>query len=121
MSLVTDRAALAMTWSDTALQPRYATPNFFDGGADHRMALAGTKISATVLVDRTTVESTILWAVKRLGLPPLPSPPRTRDAQWELCLKALAGPLKTADGWGHCAEPHWGRAPTPTCLPLSAV
>ncbi len=111
MSLVTDRAAVAMTWSDTALQPVYATPNFFDATADHRMALRGTKIDATILVDRIPVEETIAWFVKKRGLPPLPPEPRSRQQQWELCLKALNGPLKTADGWGHCAEPNWKRAP----------
>ena len=29
----------------------------------------------------------------------------------QLCLQALNGPLKTADGWGHCVEPNWERHP----------
>ena len=111
MSLVTDRAAVAMSWSDAELQPVYATPNFFDATADHRMALRGTKIDATILVDRIPVEETIAWVVKKRGLPPLPPEPRSRQQQWELCLKALNGPLKTAEGWGHCAEPNWPRGP----------
>jgi hypothetical protein len=111
-SLVSDRAAVAMTWTDMALQPLYATPNFFDGTSDHRMALRGTKIEATLLVDRLPVEETIAWAVAKHGLPPLPKPPRTVEAQWALCLKALGGPpLKTEAGWGHCAEDHWPRHP----------
>lgn len=111
MSLVTDRAAVAMTWDDMDLQPVYATPDFFDGTPDHRMALRGKKIQATILVDQMPVEETIAWAVKKHGLPPLPPAPRTPDQQREICLKALNGPLKTEAGWGHCAEPNWGRAP----------
>ncbi len=111
MAFVTDRATVAMTWSDMSLQPVYATPNFFDGTADHRMALGGKKIEATILVDRLPVEETIAWAVRKHGLPPLPPAPRTPEEQREICLKALNGPLKTEAGWGHCAEPNWGRAP----------
>jgi hypothetical protein len=110
-SLVTDRAAVAMVWKDPKLQPIYATPNFFDATADHRMALRGAKIEAAILVDRIAVEETIHWAVKKLGLPPLPPEPRSRKQQSDICLAALNGPLKTEQGWGHCAEPNWGRAP----------
>lgn len=111
MAFVTDRAAVALHWSDMALQPTYATPNFFDGTPDHRMSVAGKKIEARILVDRLPLEETIYWAVKRQGLPPLPPPPRGQKEQGELALKALSGPLKTEAGWGHCAEPNWGRAP----------
>ena len=111
MTFVTDRATLALAWKDMSLQPIYATPNFFDGTSDHRMALQGKKIAATILVDRLPVEETIHWAVQRQGLPPLPPAPRTAEEQREICLKALNGPLKTEAGWGHCAEPNWGRAP----------
>lgn len=128
MSLVTDRAAVAMTWNDMHLQPIYATPNFFDGTPDHRMGLQGNQrsensdapagleigsktIEATIVVDRLTVEETIDWAVKKQGLPALPPSPRTREQQWDICLKALNGPLKTEAGWGHCAEPNWDRGP----------
>lgn len=111
MSFVTDRAAVAMTWTDMQLQPIYATPNFFDGTADHRMALRGKKIEATILVDQTSLEETILWAVNQKGLPPLPKPPRSPDEQWKLCMAALNGPLRTDAGWGHCVQPNWGRQP----------
>jgi hypothetical protein len=111
MTFVTDRSAVAMTWKDMELQPIYATPNFFDGTSDHRMALRGKKIEATILIDRLPVEETIAWVVGKRGLPPLPPAPRTPDQQREICLKALSGPLKTDAGWGHCAEPNWGRAP----------
>ena len=111
MAFLTDRAAVALTWQDMTLQPVYATPNFFDGTPDHRMTLRGTKFDAALLVSRTTIEETILWAVRRRGLPPLPREPRDRAAQWRLCLDSLNGPVKGEGGWGHCAEPRWNRAP----------
>jgi len=111
MACVTPHGAVAVTWDDMALQPVYAAPNFFDGTPDHRMALRGKKIEATVLARPATIEETILWAVRRRGLPPLPKPPRSREAQLKLCLDALNGPLKGETGWGHCAEPNWPRQP----------
>ncbi|NOX55872.1 MAG: hypothetical protein GXP27_15800, partial [Planctomycetes bacterium] len=56
------------------------------------------------------LEEAIRWVVDRRGLPPLP-PSRPRKAQWELCLKAINGPLRGKGGWGHCAEPKWPRRP----------
>jgi hypothetical protein len=112
MSLVTERASLAMTWDDMGLHPIFATPNFFDATPDHRMSLRGRSIRATIQVGRLSLEETILWAVKRHGLPALPRPPRTGEQQRQLSLGALSGPpLKTAKGWGHCAEPQWQRQP----------
>ncbi|MHC4403190.1 MAG: hypothetical protein ACYTG0_26310, partial [Planctomycetota bacterium] len=110
-AFVTDRASVAMTWSDMQLRPTFATPNFFDGSPDHRMALRGKKIEATILVDDAPLEEAIYWAVKRHGLPPLPKAPRTADRQWDLCLAALEGPLQTENGWGHCVEERWPRHP----------
>ncbi len=111
MAFVTDRVSLAMTWTDMTLQPVYATPNFFDGADDHRMALRGQKIRTTIRVDRVALEETILWAVNKQGLPPLPKPPRSADLQRAIELKALNGPLKTEDGWGHCVQDQWARRP----------
>jgi len=112
MACITDRGATVVTWTDTALQPCFAAPNFFDGAADHRMALRGTKIEATILVRRgMRIEDAILWAVQKRGLPPLPQPPRSPEAQAKLCLDGINGPIKGEGGWGHCAEPVWGREP----------
>ena len=111
MAFVTDRASVSMTWSDMTLQPKFATPNFFDATEDHRMALAGRNVETTIRVDQQPLEEAILWAVKKKGLPPVPEPPRSRDEQWELCMTALNGPLKTKDGWGHCVESRWQRQP----------
>ncbi len=111
MAFVTDRASAAMTWREMTLQPVFATPDFLDGAAGHRAALRGKTIEATIRVGKPgPMEDLILWAVKKRGLPELPKPPRSREAQTALSLKALTGPpLKTDEGWGHCAEAHWKR------------
>jgi hypothetical protein len=111
MAMVTDRASVAVTWSDMAIQPVFATPNFFDWTDDHRMALRGKHIEATVRVSDDSLEENVLWAVAQRGLPPLPQPPRSTSQQWELCLAALRGPLASEKGWGHCVEPRWPREP----------
>jgi hypothetical protein len=113
MAFVTDRALTAMTWRQMTLQPVFATPNFLDGPEGHRASLRGKKIECTILVRHAgPIEDAILWAVQRRGLPPLPSAPRSRSAELDLCLAALSGPpLKTAEGWGHCAEASWARQP----------
>jgi len=112
MAAVTDAGAVALAWRDMTLQPVYAAPNFFDGTPDQRMALRGTNIAATVLVrPPEPIEEVILWGARQAGLPPLPAPPRSPAAQRQLCLDALNGPLHSAAGWGHCAEPHWARQP----------
>ena len=111
MTCVTDRGAVAMTWSDMTLRPVYASPNVLDGAADHRMALRGKKITATILVaEKATVEDTIAWAVKKAGgLPDLPKAPRDGKAQLELAMRAINGPISGEGGWGHCAEAKWKR------------
>jgi hypothetical protein len=113
MAFVTDRAMAAMSWRDMSLQPVFATPNFLDGPEGHRASLRGKKIECTVLVrPPAPMEDAILWAAQRQGLPPLPVAPRSREAELNLCLTTLSGPpLKTAEGWGHCAEATWPRQP----------
>jgi hypothetical protein len=111
MTFVTDKATVAMTWNDTELQPLFATPNFLDGTDDHYMSLQGRKIDATIRVNDAAAEETVLWAVNKRGLPPLPEAPRTAAQQWKLCTEALNGSLKTDAGWGHCAGDRWQRRP----------
>ncbi|HEV7928110.1 MAG TPA: hypothetical protein VGR14_22350 [Verrucomicrobiae bacterium] len=113
MAFVTDRALEAMTWRTMSLQPVFATPNFLDGAEGHRASLRGRNIECTVLVrPPAPIEDAILWAVQRRGLPQLPRPPRVRQGELDLCLTALNSPtLKTAEGWGHCAEASWARQP----------
>jgi hypothetical protein len=110
MACVTDRATLAMTWSDMKLKPVFASPNVTDAAADHRMALRGRKIEATILVSEASLEDTISWAVKKAGgLPALPKAPRTDKAQLDLDMRAINGPISGPGGWGHCAEARWKR------------
>ncbi len=111
MAVATDRGSVAMTWTDTSLQPTFATPNFFDGSDDHRMSLRGRAIKASISVNELPMDEVILRSVKQRGLPPLPSPPRTAEDQRTLYLAALDGPLKSDKGWGHCVEDHWPRQP----------
>jgi hypothetical protein len=111
MSIVTEQGSVAMTWTDMSLQPVFATPNFFDGTSDHRMALRGKHIEAAIRISKDTLEDNILWAVKRRTLPPLPKEPRTKEEQRKLCLAAFSGPLRNEKGWGHCVEANWARHP----------
>lgn len=111
MAFVTDRVSVAMTWDSMSLQPVYATPNFFDGAADHRMSLVGRGITAVIRIDDEPLEESIAWAATRKGLPPLPPAPRDRKEQDDICMAALNGPLKTQDGWGHCVQASWKRQP----------
>jgi len=112
MALHTDEASAAMTWRDMSLQPIYASPNFLQGTKDHRMSLKGSKIDCTLrVVDPTPVEESISWFLGYQDLPSVPFPPRTKEAQWELCLDALEGPIRGEGGWGHCAEKRWARQP----------
>ncbi len=117
MAFSTDRALTALTWTNMTLQPIFATPDFLDGAEGHRAALRGRHIAATLLVRKPApLEDAILWAVQQRGLPPVPPAPRSREAQMALSLKALMGPpLRTAEGWGHCAEAHWPRHPFADC------
>ena len=110
MACVTDRATLAMTWSDMKLQPVFASPNVPDTAADHRMTLRGRKIEATILVGDASLEDAILWSVgKSGGLPALPKAPRSDKAQLDLDMRAINGPISGPGGWGHCAEARWKR------------
>ncbi len=111
MAVVTSEASVALAWDEMHLQPVFATPNFFDGTADHRLALRGDRIQAMLRVSTESLEELILWAVRRHGLPPLPTPPRTVEEQRQICLQALNGPLQNEDGWGHCVQPNWERRP----------
>ncbi len=111
MAFVTDRVSVALTWEDMTLQPIYATPNFFDGTNDHRMTLSGKTIRATIRLAHDPLEESIAWQVTKHGLPDLPPAPRTAAQQTDICLAGLNGPLRTAEGWGHCAQESWPRQP----------
>lgn len=104
MAYVTDRARLSLTWNNMNLQPIFATPDFFDGTDDHLMGLAGREIDATLRVapgwqDGGRLTDSILWAVRRMGVPEPPQPPRDLEEQWNLCLSAYRETLKADEGW----------------------
>lgn len=108
----TERACVAMLWTDMAVQPTYACPNFVDGAYDeHRMSLKSRLVQSVVRVFDGTVEDAVAWTLGKIALPEPPQRPRDSKAQMELAMKALNGPLKNADGWGHCAEARWVRRP----------
>ena len=107
----TASAIWSLMWSDMNLQPWYAVPNFIDGAPGHRMSLHGRTIRATLRISQESLEDSIDRASFGKGLPKLPEEPRSAAAQRALCLAALEGPLRGPGGWGHCAEPNWGRAP----------
>ncbi len=110
MGFVTDQGAVTLTWHDMTLQPIYATPNFFDGTPDHRFSLRGERIEAVLRIASGNLEDQILWYLTKFGLPELPRRPRSPQEQAALCLWALTeGPLRNAEGWGHCVEPNWRR------------
>jgi hypothetical protein len=113
MAFVTDRAMTAMAWGDMSLQPLFATPNFLDGPEGHRASLRGTNIECTILIRPPgPIEDAVLWAVRQRGLPPLPNAPRAAAAEMDFCAATLNGAaLKSAEGWGHCAEASWPRQP----------
>jgi hypothetical protein len=114
MACATDRGLVTVTWSDMALQPVFAAPNVFDGSPDHRMALRGRKVEAAFRADKGGMDLAVLETLKRRGgLAPLPEAPRSRKQTEDLYVAALKGPLRSpaAEGWGHCAEASWNRAP----------
>ena len=133
-AFITDEASVAMIWSDPAqTQPIFATPNFFEGTNDHRMALRGRDIRATIRIGEpwTTrialqdsglavdapgdrLPDPIFWAIQELGgLPARPEPPRSFDQQMELCLRGFRESLIAGEdgGWFHAVVPGDRTAP----------
>lgn len=110
MACVTRNDAVALTWQDTSLRPVFASPDFIDFGADHRLALRGQGIDAVLHLLPGSLEDVVEHAIEaRGGWPPLPAAPRSPEEQRLLCLRALEGPLAGAGGWGHCAEERFAR------------
>jgi hypothetical protein len=111
MTAITERGSLTMLWTDTALRPTYASPNFYDGVDDHRMSLRGTTIKAHIRVGRgfpqDRLEDAVLWAVRKQGLPPLPKPLRSPQAQLALAQKAFTDSVIAGGdkGWYHAVVP----------------
>jgi hypothetical protein len=118
MATITDRASVAITWEDCSLQPVFAAPDFLDGTNGQRMALKGQQIAAEVRVsagwnDGGRLESPIVWAVRRRGLPPLPETPRSYANQMQLSLAAYRGMVHDTEhgGWFHAVVPGVRQSP----------
>jgi len=125
MAAVTDCGSLAMLWEDTSLQPTFAMPDFVDGLPGQRMSLKGKTIAAEFRLDDGwpeggRLESAILWAVKKRGLPTLPDAPRSFDEQIKLNLQGFNGIIRDEEvnGWYHAVVPGVRTMPD-TAKPLS--
>lgn len=124
-AFITDETSVAMTWRDPAqTQPIFATPNFFEGTNDHRMALRGRDLRATIRIGEPWAErrsdegdrlpELIFWAIEELGgLPARPQPPRTFEQQIELSLRGFRESVIAGEngGWFHAVVP--GHRTTP--------
>ncbi len=109
MGFITSRASVGFSWKDMSHQPVFATPNFFDGSADHRMRLIGDRQRGAVRIGAgwergERLSEVIEWAVKRRGLPEPAKPPRSFEEQKDLSLRAYRGPLSGNGGWGSCTD-----------------
>lgn len=103
-AFVTEHASAALMWDDPQLRPIFATPNRYDGTAEHRAALRGRDLTARLRLaegfsDGGRLEEAILWAVRKRGLPAPPPRPRSRAAQQALCLRGLTESLRAPRGW----------------------
>ncbi|MFT5128442.1 MAG: hypothetical protein ACI8W8_002052 [Rhodothermales bacterium] len=107
--MATDQQSISLTWEETGARPSFASPNFVDGTADHRMSLKGRKIRARLRLSAPEpISTSILQAVRDIGLPAA-TRPRSESEQAALSRKAFDGPLRSADGWGHCVEENYTR------------
>ncbi len=108
---VTENASVAMLWWDSKSQhPIFSTPNRYDGTCDHLMGLKGPSLHIRLhfgagFAAGGRMEDSILWALRKRGLPEPPKSPRTPEQQRALCLSALNGPLRTSNGWYHATWP----------------
>ncbi|MCL2305030.1 MAG: hypothetical protein FWC43_06760 [Planctomycetaceae bacterium] len=110
-TVASESLSVGLCWDDMELQPTFSSPNRFDLADDHRVALQGVKIDATIRLvepaaNQDPITEMIRWAVHRRGLPELPAAPRTNGEQTQLCIAALDGPLRGSDkiSWGYFAE-----------------
>ncbi|MDR0705659.1 MAG: hypothetical protein LBF88_11805, partial [Planctomycetaceae bacterium] len=119
--LGTDQGSVLLRWNDRKLQPKLASPNYFDHTNDHRIALLGSTIDVTVdFWEPVASEDSDSAAVRALryyvgehGFPEPPDAPRSSEEQRLLNLQALRGVLQVEDDlqWGYAAESAWQRKP----------
>jgi hypothetical protein len=117
--LGTDQGSVLLRWNDNKLQPRLASPNYFDHTDDHRMALIGSTIDVTVDFgepvhsDDSAAVRALRYYVGEHGFPEPPDVPRSSEEQRLLNLQTLRGVLQVEDGlrWGYAMEAEWPRKP----------
>ncbi len=103
-AITTDRGSVVMLYDDPKTQPIFAVPDFIDGdAATSRMNLCAKRASGKIRVAAPEpLEDSILWAVKTIGLPEPPTPPRAGQTQKDLILAALEKSIiATPEGWAH--------------------
>ena len=103
-AITTDRGSVAMLYDDPKTRPIFAVPDFIDGDASSsRMNLCAKGASGKIRVAAPEpLENAILWAVKTIGLPEPPVPPRTGQALDDLILAAFEKSIiATPNGWSH--------------------
>lgn len=101
-AIATDRGALTELYEDGKAQAFFAVPDFLDGdAASSRFNVAGAELSGKIRVAAPEpVEESVLWAVRTLGLPSLPEPPKSGADLDALILGALQSSAIVSDeGW----------------------
>jgi hypothetical protein len=117
--LGTDQGSVLLRWNDMKLQPKLASPNYFDQTDDHRIGLIGSEIDVTlnfwepVHSKDSAVIRALRYYINERGFPEPPDAPRNSEEQRLLNLQALRGPLQMENDlqWGYAIEPEWQRKP----------
>lgn len=111
-AVVNDANAVSLRWTNPDLQPVFATPNFFDGVPESRIALQAQELNATLVIGNGwntggRIEDCVLEYVQAKGLQPLPAPVRSEHDQDQLdWLGFSRSELLAKDGgWFHAIQP----------------
>ncbi|MDR2115914.1 MAG: glycoside hydrolase family 127 protein [Planctomycetaceae bacterium] len=121
MAVVTEKAGFGLLWDTPETQAVFATPDFiFNDSTAHYLGLYGNNFSGTLKIlnhhelretlsqnSLTPLDSLILWAVQKHGLPDLPKRFRNDEAQRLLNLAAYEKSAITdsSNGWKHALLP----------------
>ncbi len=111
-AVVTGSDRIGFRWKDPLLQPVFATPNFFDGAKDTRIALRGSNVAATIALGTGwdaggRIEDSVAEYISARGLPIVAQPARDIAEQDQLNLAGLfRSELYDKDrGWYHAILP----------------
>ncbi|MDR0335704.1 MAG: glycoside hydrolase family 127 protein [Planctomycetaceae bacterium] len=121
MAVVTEKSGFGLLWDNPETQAVFAVPDFIFGDSkSHYLGLYGADFSGTLKIlknennsetqipDRlTALDTLILWAVQKHGLPDLPKRFRNDEAQRLLNLQAYENSAITdsQNGWRHAVIP----------------